>query len=135
MLAGVAAPSLADAVENPPAAGDPAPQIIAYYFHTNTRCSTCRTIEAYSEEAITAGFAMELAAGTLEWRVVNMEEPENKHFVQDFQLVTKSVVLVEERSGKVLRFETLEKVWLLTRDRDAFLDYIRGATRRFLEES
>jgi hypothetical protein len=34
-----------------------------------------------------------------------------------------------------LRFETLEKVWLLTRDRDAFLDYIRGATRRFLEES
>jgi hypothetical protein len=134
MLVGVAASSLAIAADNPAAAGDPAPQVIAYYFHTDYRCSTCRTIEAYSEEAITAGFEKELAAGALEWRVVNMDKPENKHFVQDFQLVTKSLVLVEEVSGKVVRFENLEKVWLLTRDKDAFLDYVRGATREILGE-
>jgi hypothetical protein len=134
MLVGIAASSLALAVDNPPPAGDSAPQVVAYYFHTNYRCSTCRTIEAYSEEAVTAGFVDELAAGTLAWRVVNIEEPENKHYVEDFQLVTKSVVLVEERSGEVVRFKTLDKVWLLTRDRDAFLDYVRDATREFLGE-
>ena len=32
-------------------------KVIAYYFHTNTRCSTCMKIEAYSKEAIEQGFA------------------------------------------------------------------------------
>ena len=134
VAAGVAPSSHAVAAEDPPTPGDAASQIIAYYFLTNVRCATCRTIEAYSEEAITDGFAAQIAAGTLAWRVVNIDEPENKHFVQDFQLVTKSVVLVEERAGEVVRFETLSKVWLLARDRDAFLDYVRGATREFLGE-
>lgn len=33
--------------------------VVAYDFHGNKRCSTCRKLEAYSEEAITGGFAAE----------------------------------------------------------------------------
>ena len=62
----------------------------------------------YSEEAIRGGFADELASGRLAWRVVNIDEPENKHFVQDFELVTKSLVLVEYQDGKVTRCENLQ---------------------------
>ena len=36
--------------------------IVAYYFHGNKRCSTCRKLEAYSRKAIEGGFADELAA-------------------------------------------------------------------------
>ena len=96
------------------------------------RCSTCRTIEAYSEEAIAKGFASEIASGRLAWRAVNIDEPENKHFVEDFALASKSLVLAEYRDGKVTRHENLQQVWQLVRDKEAFLDYVRAATRVFL---
>jgi len=107
-------------------------RVVVYYFHGNLRCSTCRTIEAYSEEAIKEGFADELASGRLDWRVVNTDEPDNKHFVQDFELVTRSLVLVEYRDDKVSRHENLQQVWQLVRDKERFLDYVRASTREFL---
>ena len=107
---------------------------VAYYFHGNKRCSTCRKLEAYSEEAVTDGFATEIEAGELEWRVVNTDENANAHFVTDFELVTKSVVLVEYRDGEVVRFKNLKLVWQLVGDRDGFLRYVREETRDFLAE-
>ncbi|HSN56151.1 MAG TPA: nitrophenyl compound nitroreductase subunit ArsF family protein [Candidatus Sulfomarinibacteraceae bacterium] len=117
-----------------PAAGAVTDGVVAFYFHGNVRCATCRTIEAYAHDAIHAGFAGELDDGALSWRVVNVDEPENKHFVQDFQLVTRSVVLAELRDGKVVRFTNLDKVWQLVRNRDDFVDYIQNETREFLGE-
>lgn len=109
-----------------------ASQIVAYYFHGNLRCATCRKLEAYSREAISEGFADELASGDLSWEVLNTDEEEYKHFVKDFELVTKSVVLVEYRDGQVVRFENLSKVWQLVGDKDDFIKYVRGSTREFL---
>ena len=112
-----------------------ASEIVAYYFHGNLRCKTCQMIEAYSEEAITQGFADELASGQLAWRVVNIDEAQNKHFVKDFELVTKSLVLVSFRDGEVVRFENLKLVWQLVRDKDGFLKYVRDGTREFIGEN
>ena len=61
-------------------------RVVAYYFHGNLRCRTCRTIEAYSEEAIRTEFADGLASGRLAWRVVNVEQPENEHFAKGFSM-------------------------------------------------
>jgi hypothetical protein len=109
-----------------------ATEIVAYYFHGNFRCATCKKLEAYSKEAITQGFEDELADGRLVWRVVNTDEAENKHFVKDFELVTKSLVLVEYRDGEVVRFENLKLVWQLLGSKEGFLKYVRDATRDFL---
>ena len=109
-------------------------KVVAYYFHGNARCATCRKIEAYSEEAITGGFDSELGDGRLEWRAVNVDESENKHFVRDFELVTKSVVLVEYSDGEVVRWENLKDVWQLVRNKDRFVDYVQTETREFLGE-
>lgn len=109
-------------------------KVVAYYFHGNARCTTCRKIEAYSEEAIMSAFESKLADGRLEWRAVNVDESENKHFVRDFQLVTKSVVLVEYSDGEVVRWENLNDVWQLVRNKDRFVDYVQTQTREFLGE-
>jgi len=106
--------------------------VVAMYFHGNARCATCRKIEAYADEAIAQGFVDELESGRLTWRVVNIDESANKHFIKDFQLVTRSVVLVEYRDGKVLRWENLDKVWQLVRSKDRFVSYVDGETREFL---
>jgi len=110
-------------------------KVVAYYFHGNLRCRTCQAIEAYSEEAIRSEFADELASGRLVWRVVNIDEPENEHFIKDFELVTKSLVLTEYRDGEVTRWENLKQVWQLVRDKEQFFDYVRSSTRRFLQEN
>jgi hypothetical protein len=132
-------PSQAAADE--PSAGDSAgasaraAEFVAYYFHGNVRCATCRKLEAYSGEAIAGGFPAELASGRLAWRVVNTDEPENAHFVNDFELVSKSLVLVEYHDGEVTRFQNLTLIWQLVRDKDGFIKYVRDATREFLGPS
>lgn len=109
--------------------------VVVFYFHGNVRCATCRKIEAYSDEAIHSGFAKALEDGALTWSVVNIDEPEDKHFVEDFQLVTRSVVLVEYRDGEVARFKNLDKVWQLVRNEGDFIEYVQNETTGFLAES
>jgi hypothetical protein len=118
-----------------PTAGAVTDGVVVFYFHGNARCATCRKIEAYSDEAVHSGAARALADGDLSWRVVNVDEPANRHFIEDFQLITKSVVLAEYRDGEVVRFKNLDKVWQLVRSKDRFVEYVQGETQEFLEPS
>jgi hypothetical protein len=106
--------------------------VVAYYFHTNTRCSTCVKIEAYSHEAIEKGFPDELKSGALELRVVNYELAENRHYIQDYKLVSKSLILVNLVDGKQTKWTNLKLVWQLTGHKDAFLNYVRKEVRSYL---
>jgi len=127
--------------QDPPAniGGDAAPttkemqhKVIAYYFHGNMRCTTCRKIEAYTEESLQGGFPEELKSGKLEWRVVNVEEPGNGHFVQEYNLSTRSVILADSWNGEQEQWKNLSRVWELVGDEQAFMAYIRGETADFL---
>jgi hypothetical protein len=109
-------------------------KVIAYYFHTNTRCSTCIKIEAYSKEAIEKGFPEEIKNGTLEMRIVNYERPDNRHFMQDYKLVSKSLILVNMVNGKQTEWTNLKLVWQLTGSKDAFLNYVRKEVRSYLSK-
>jgi hypothetical protein len=124
--------SFSGAQTAPPPSGQH--KVIAYYFHTNTRCSTCMKIEQYSHEAIEQGFPNELKGGKLEMRVVNYESPENRHFMQDYKLVSKSLVLVNLVDGKQTKWTNLKLVWQLTGHKDAFLNYVRKEVRGYLSQ-
>jgi hypothetical protein len=110
-------------------------KVIAYYFHTNTRCSTCMKIEAYSKETIEQGFSEDIKRGTLEMRIVNYEDPENRHFMNDYKLVSKSLVLVNLINGKQTEWTNLKLVWQLTERKDAFMNYVRKEVRTYLAKS
>jgi len=109
-------------------------KVVAYYFHTNTRCSTCRKIEAYSIEAIEEGFPNELKNGRLEMRIVNYQSPENRHFIQDYNLITKSLILVNLVDGEQTKWTNLKLVWQLTKSKDSFLNYVRGEVQDYLSQ-
>lgn len=113
---------------------EPAHQVIAYYFHGTRRCVTCQTIEAYTEESLRSEFSGELESGKLVWRPVNVDTPDNEHFVQDYKLSTRSVVLVEMLGGKQKQWKNLPRVWELVRDKSVFIAYIQEETRRLLGE-
>ncbi len=125
-------PSTASAEAAPPPLATSAPKVIAYYFHLTVRCTTCRTIEAYSREAILNHFKSDIDRGRLEWQVVNVELPKNEHFVQDYQLFTKSVVLVHIKDGKQQSYKTLNDVWELVGDKARFQAYVDKEVRGYL---
>lgn len=110
-------------------------RVIAYYFHTNYRCASCRQIEAYSHQAIEAAFDKELASGRLIWRLVNVEEKGNEHFLEDYDLFTKSLIVVEEAKGQQVRWKNLAKVWQLLPHKEKFFGYVQDEVRRYLNET
>jgi hypothetical protein len=104
-----------------------------YYFHTTQRCASCKKIEAYSAEAIRAGFERELGDGRLEWQVVNVDDPSNRHFAADYQLYTKSLIVVDRMNGQQVRWKNLPKIWELLQDQTAFRIYVQTEVRAYLE--
>ncbi|MRR07015.1 MAG: hypothetical protein EG828_08735 [Deltaproteobacteria bacterium] len=108
------------------------PKVVVYYFHGNTRCITCRKIESFAKSAIESDFAAELKTGQIQFRAVNVEEPNNEHYVEDYQLATRSVVLSRLRNDKQDAWKNLDQVWTLVRDPEAFQRYVVGETKQLL---
>lgn len=116
------------------AIAEPGASIVhAYYFHRTQRCVTCRGIETASQAALETSFADALEQGDLVWTPINLDEPRHEHFIQDFELVMSGVVLAEEQDGKSVRWENLEEVWRLARDRERLAAYVTEKTRAFLD--
>jgi hypothetical protein len=108
-------------------------KIVAYYFHGTFRCPSCIKIEEWSYEAIKKSFPTALEEGKLLWRPVNVEEPENKHFVKEYNLFTKSLIITEMKGGKQIRWKNLNKVWELLRNQEKFFSYVTEEVRSYLE--
>lgn len=108
---------------------------IAYYFHGSARCPSCYKIEKYTTETINSKFANELKNGKLSLQVINVEEGMNAHFIQDYSLNTKSVVLSEVLEGKEAKWKNLEKIWDLLGSEDKFSSYIENELRSFISVS
>ena len=116
--------------EEAPASGQAEEQIEqsrtrVYYFHGNQRCRTCKKIEALTKKTLEEAFAEQLKDGTMELQVVNVDETENEHFVEDYELATRSVVVSLLKQGKEARWRRLDKVWQLVHDEPAFSNYLR----------
>ena len=106
-------------------------KVVAYYFHGTFRCVTCRKIENLSHDVVNSSFAEQLKTGQLQWQAVNMELPQNMHFIKDYQLVTSSLVLVKYESGKS-GYKNLQDVWKFVNNERAFRNYVKGEVQAAL---
>ena len=109
-------------------------RLMVYYFHGDVRCPTCHKLESYAKQALETYFSRELAAGRILWQVVNVDRAENSHFVEDYKLVTKAVILSQETNGKETRSQNLDQIWQKVGDKDEYLQYIKDSIHKFLEE-
>jgi hypothetical protein len=115
--------------KNPQAAS----KIIVYYFHGNKRCTSCMTIERFTRESVEANFAKELKTGAVEFRSINIEEPQNSHYAKDYKLYTRSVIISDVAQGKEKRRKNLQKVWELIRQENDFKTYVKNETAAYLQ--
>ena len=65
--------------------------------------------------------------------MVNTDVPENDHYLKDFDMYTKSVILIEFIDKKMTRYLNLEKVWDHLRNQEEFKDYVISETRAFID--
>lgn len=111
-----------------------AAKTVVYYFHTSMRCRTCHLLETYAKQAVDSVFADELQAGTVVFTPLNVEEDRNKHFMQDYKLHTKSVVVsVLGEDGAELRWKNLDQIWNLVRSEDKYKQYVVKEIRALRE--
>jgi hypothetical protein len=116
------------------AADEPSDYIQAYYFHASYRCKTCTTIEQYSRETIETNFKEQLGNGTLRFTQINFDEPENRHYLQDYNLTYRALVIVRYKDGKQVTFKNLEKIWQLKGNKPDFLSYVKTELEVYLKE-
>ncbi|MGB3117418.1 MAG: nitrophenyl compound nitroreductase subunit ArsF family protein [Verrucomicrobiales bacterium] len=89
----------------------PAEGTVVINFHAATRCNACREIGAESQTVVETNYGHDLKSGRMNWRVINFEEPANKHFVQDYGLTTSTVVIVRRKDGRDVAWQRLDAVW------------------------
>ncbi len=108
---------------------------VVYYFSTSSRCASCMRIEAWTKECLEQEFSSELKAGRIDWKPVNLEENGNMHFVDDFKLTAKTVIVCNYRDGKAGQYVDLVDVWQLLNDKGRFFLLVRTKVKEFLGRS
>jgi len=106
-------------------------EFVVYYFYNNARCATCHHIENFTKETFEQNFK-----NIYTFKSINIDKPENRHFINDYAIYTKSVVLVEfDKKGKQIKFNNLSKVWNTIRNETTFRDYIKTEMVNFLNKN
>jgi len=108
--------------------------VVVYYFYTTNRCPTCVKLEALADETIKEYFSQELFGGRLDWRVINTDLKESQHYLKDYKLYTKSIILSLIRDGKQVEWKNLPEIWELVHDPEAYGAYVEKEIRTYLEK-
>ena len=130
-----AANPTSEAVAAPQAPTKAPRRVIAYYFHRTQRCHTCLTMEAYARAALEEDLSDALQSGELQFRSVNVDEPANEHFVNEYELYTSALVMVEMEGTEVKRSKKLEQIWDLVGDEWKFKTFVRDEALAYLEDA
>lgn len=108
------------------------PQVVMTYFLIGTRCVSCKKIEALARATAEQDFAVELAANKIFFRVIDTGDPANRHYLKDYRLSSKTVVISRRVEGKETAWKDMEKVWDLLDDARAYRDYLGAQIKEYL---
>jgi hypothetical protein len=107
--------------------------LVVYYFHSNTRCTTCQTIESQAREAVEQHFASQLARGEVVWKILNYEQPAVAPLAEKFDILMPVVVLARMKDGQVQDWRRLDEVWGLVGEKSKFIAYVQSEIQRMLD--
>ena len=99
------------------------------------RCRTCRKIEALTRDAVASEFNEAVKNGKVVLSAINLEEGDNDHFVEDYQLITRTVVISKRKDDVEVSWKRLDRVWQLVRNEIEFKSYITNEINTLLSGS
>lgn len=99
-----------------------AAETVLSYYHNSIRCNTCHNMEKWTSETADSL--------PIKFTAVNTDEPENKHFLTDYGLYTKSVIVSDSESGK---WKNLDKIWNYAGSETDFKAYVKKEVEDFIQ--
>ncbi|MEW5826232.1 MAG: nitrophenyl compound nitroreductase subunit ArsF family protein [Candidatus Bipolaricaulota bacterium] len=108
-------------------------RIIVCYFHNTERCATCLAIEDAARETVETAFADDLAAGRVTWLSLDMEQPENRPYIDQFDLAMPTLVVIRLAGLSIERWTALGETWGYIRSPVRFSMYVGDALRAVME--
>jgi len=109
-------------------------KVIVYYFHTTYRCQTCNLFEKYTKDILNQYYSNKQKSGEITLKIINIDDDKNQHFVSDYSLVTKSLVLSAIKNETEKEWKNLDKIWMLIRDETVFKDYLRKNIEEYVKQ-
>ncbi len=106
--------------------------VVVTYFTTDVRCESCQTIEALSRSAVEEGFPTEVASGAVLFRVINTDRAENEHYIDEYEITNKTVIVSQQEKGAETGWTDRQDVWVLLDEPAAFADYVREPIAQYL---
>ena len=106
--------------------------VIIYQFHRRFRCDACYKLETSINEALKTHFPEELKAGSLIFKVIDLDAEGSGDFEKQYDFFYNTVIMVDMENGKETRFKNLEEVWGLVDDKEAVVEFIRSEVAEYL---
>ena len=101
-------------------------------YHGDVRCETCVGIGRMARAVVESEFAPDLAAGRLRWRTANFDQPQHASALEQYGLVSSSVVVSVLREGSEHSWRNVDEVWTLHDKPDAFRELVRQRVKEGL---
>jgi hypothetical protein len=108
-------------------------RVVVYYLHGTRRCRTCMGIQATIEKTVQERFGAEIASGVLSFQEANIDTEDNKHFIQDFQLTSSSMVVTAKKGEATVKWQDCPGVWEHAHDEPALAAYAEKQIRSYLD--
>lgn len=102
-----------------------------FHFHGNNQCYSCVTLGEYAEETVNAYFKDELEKGIIVFDHVNGELPENRELVMKYGATGSSLWLGTYQDGN-FEAEQNTQVWYKLKDKEGFMNYLKGVIEQKL---
>lgn len=101
-----------------------------YYFHPTARCESCINIENFTKEFVETKLS---EPHRINFIPLNIDEPQNEHFMNDFNLKFSSVVITRQKKGVTENFKNLDSVWTYSHDKEGFFKYADSEIKEFIK--
>lgn len=104
------------------------------YFTSSGRNQSCLKIEALIHRTIEKRFAEEAVRGAVIFELIDIDFPENKRYLNNFQVEHKTVVVAKYIKGVLGDWVNLHDVGLMLTNPEDFEQYIAEAVNALLLE-
>ena len=108
-----------------------AEKIEVVHFHATQQCWSCITVGEYALKTIKEKFPEEYKNGTIVYKDVNGELPENKDMVQQYR-ASGSALFVNAIAGGKDNIEEDVTVWRLVSNENQFVSYFENKLNKLL---
>lgn len=107
-------------------------RVVIYYFHPTLRCTSCLLAESLAHQVVQEQWKDAVDQGVLQWRLANIDLPENQSLTRLFEVDSSAVVVAAVRDGKPVRWEKISQVWEQVQEPDPFRGRVHGQIMKLL---